>query len=224
MTEEKRELVETDFENLILYGCEAENLDFKPDVIIDGRSYYFSPAQQLSSHICKQQYKEFKLSQSWEHLSATIYIERLISEGGYFSSPKYAPKQCIGVLLFNLDNNQIILRKTNVNTEIHEFHADSKRNMDECFGVQYEIFKYLRDADLIQIHTIERKIRHHQRYTYTITKRKAALKGRFLHFKGYGIQFFIPKADFKCVEGGVVKNKKKEIEKENKKETKWKKN
>lgn len=217
-TEEQRnEMVITELDNLVVNAYEEENLNFNPDVIIDGKQYYFSPAQQLASHICKKNYEEFKLTQEWNHLSASIFLERILVPGGYFSSPKYAPKQCIGVLYYDIDKNQIILRKTNVNTEIHEFHKDDKRQMDECFGISYEIFKYLRDGDLIQIHTIERKVRHQQRYTYTITKLKAVKNGRFLHFKGYGIQFFIPKADFKCVEGSVVKNKKKTIAKENKK-------
>jgi len=211
--EERNQLVIEELDNLVINAYEEENLNFNPDVIIDGRSYYFSPAQQLASHICKKTYKEFRLSQEWNHLSASIFLERLISEGSWFSSPKYAEKQCIGVLLYDIDTNRIILRKTNVNTEIHEFHKDEKRQMDECFGISYEIFKYLRDSDLIQIHTIERKVRHQQRYVYTISKLKAVRNGRFLHFKGYGIQFFIPKADFKCVEGGIVKNKKKAVEK-----------
>lgn len=211
--EERNQLVIEELDNLVINAYEEENLNFNPDVIIDGRSYYFSPAQQLASHICKKTYKEFRLSQEWNHLSASIFLERLISEGSWFSSLKYAEKQCIGVLLYDIDTNRIILRKTNVNTEIHEFHKDEKRQMDECFGISYEIFKYLRDSDLIQIHTIERKVRHQQRYVYTISKLKAVRNGRFLHFKGYGIQFFIPKADFKCVEGGIVKNKKKAVEK-----------
>lgn len=215
MNEEQRnKQVIEELDKLVVYAYEEENLNFSPDVIIDGRSYYFSPAQQLSSHICKKQYEEFRLSQEWQHLSATIYLERILVPGSFFSSPKYAEKQCIGVLLWDIDKNRIILRKTNVNTEIHEFHKDEKRKMDECFGIQYEIFKYLRDSDLIQIHTVERKVRHKQRYIYTISKLKAVRNGRFLHFKGYGIQFFIPKADFKCVESGVVKEtKKKQVKK-----------
>lgn len=204
-----------ELDNLVINAYEEENLNFNPDVIIDGRSYYFSPAQQLSSHICKKTYDEFRLTQEWNHLSSAIYLERVIQKGGWFGSTKYAPKQCIGVLYYDLDKNRIILRKTNVKPEIHEFHKDEKRQMNERFGVSYEIFKYLRDSDLIQIHTIERKVRHQQRYTYTISKLKAVKNGRFLHFKGYGIQFFIPKADFKCVEGEIVKNKKKTVEKEN---------
>ena len=91
--EERNQLVIEELDNLVINAYEEENLNFNPDVIIDGRSYYFSPAQQLASHICKKTYSEFRLTQEWQHLSATIYLERTISEGGWFSSPKYAPKQ-----------------------------------------------------------------------------------------------------------------------------------
>jgi len=209
MDDERNEQVIQELDNLVLYAYEEENLNWNPNIVKNGTSYYYPQAQQLANHICKKNYDEFRLTQEQGFTSAKIFLERVITPGSCFTSAKYAPKQCIGVLLEDIDRNRIILRKTNVNTEIHEFHADTKRNMDECFGVQYEIFKYLRDGDLIQIHTEERKVRHLQRYTYTITKLKAVKNGRFLHFKGYGIQFFIPKADFKCVEGGRVKNKKK---------------
>lgn len=206
----------TELDDIVVNAYEEENLNFSPDVVINGISYFYSPAHQLANHIVKRNYDEFRLSYDEGFTSATIYIERKLQDGTYFSAPKFAPKQCIGVLLYDIEKNQITLRKTNVNTEIHEFHADSKRNMSECFGVQYEIFKYLRDNDLIQIHTIEKKVRHQQRFIYTISKFKAVKNGRFLHFKGYGTQFFIPKADFKCVEGSTVKNKKKAISKDNK--------
>ena len=196
---------------------EKDEIAFTTDVEKDGKQYFQSLAHQLAGHICKKEYEEFRLTCEYHFLSATIYLERILSKGGWFSSTKYDEKKCIGVLLFDIETNRITLRKTNVEPEKHEFHKDEKRQMNECFGVSYEIFKYLRDNDLIQIHTIERKVRHHQRYTYTISKLKAVRNGRFLHFKGYGIQFFIPKADFKCVEGEVVKNKRKAIEKENKK-------
>lgn len=196
---------------------EKDEIAFTTDVEKDGKQYFQSLAHQLAGHICKKEYEEFRLTCEYHFLSATIYLERILSKGGWFSSTKYDEKKCIGVLLFDIDTNRITLRKTNVEPEKHEFHKDEKRQMNECFGVSYEIFKYLRDNDLIQIHTIERKVRHHQRYTYTISKLKAVRNGRFLHFKGYGIQFFIPKADFKCVEGEIVKNKRKAIEKENKK-------
>lgn len=195
------------------------NIDFEPNIVQDGRTAYYPISLQIARFVSNQQYKEFRLSYESNSIGTyvTMYYERLLQDGGYFSSPKYAPKQCIGVLWHDIEANRVMLRKTNVNPEIHEFHADSKRDMCECFGVQYEIFKHLRDNDLIQIHTIERKVRKNQRYVYTITKFKAVKNGRFLHFKGYGTQFFIPKADFKCVEGKEVKNKKKAIAKDSKK-------
>ncbi|MBO4739427.1 MAG: hypothetical protein J5606_07705, partial [Bacteroidales bacterium] len=112
-------------------------------------------------------------------------------------------------LYYEIYFNRITMQKTNVDIEKHEFHKDEKRLMDECFGVQYEIFKFLRDSDLIKIYTVERKVRHKQQFIYIINKLKAVKNGRFLHFTGYGTQFFIPKADFKCFEGKRVTNTKK---------------
>ena len=193
--------------------------EFEPEIERNGTRFVFPVSLQIAQYVSNKDYKEFRLSYESNSVGTcvNIYYEKVVQEGTYFSSTKYAPKQCIGVLIYDIDTNRVILRKTNVNTEIHEFHADSKRNMDECFGVQYELFKYLKDNDLIQIHTIERKVRHQQRFIYTITKFKAVKNGRFLHFKGFGTQFFIPKADFKCVEGQVVKNKKRAISKDSKK-------
>lgn len=191
------------------------NIDFDPNVIQNGSACYYPISLQIARYISSQQYKEFRLSYESNSIGTcvSIFYEKVIQEGGYFSSTKYAPKQCIGVLIHDIETDRVTLRKTNVNTEIHEFHADSKRNMCECFGVQYELFKHLKDNDLIQIHTVERKVRHLQRYIYSITKFKAVKNGRFLHFKGYGTQFFIPKADFKCVEGQRVKGNKKQQKK-----------
>lgn len=185
----------------------AAELVFNPDVVINGQQFFYSPAQQLAKHICSQNYEDYRLSYEEGFTSATIYFEQKIREWSYFASEKYGDKKCIGVLFYDIDTNRIILRKTNVQLETHEFHADEKRGMDDCFGVQYEIFKYLRDPDLIQICTVERCPRHKQNVTYTITKSTAARHGRFLQFKGCGKQFFIPKADFKRTEGKVVKEK-----------------
>lgn len=183
----------------------TEEINYSTTVIKDGKEYFQSLAQQLAGHICKKTYDDFRLSAEYGFTSATIFMERVLSSGGYFSGTKYGEKKCLGVLLYDIEKNQIILRKTNVDTEIHEFHADEKRAMDDCFGVQYEIFKYLRDSDLIHIHAIERKVRHKEKFLYVISKLKAVRNGRFLHFKGYGTQFFIPKADFKCIEQGIYK-------------------
>jgi len=194
---------------------QEQELSLNPNLIIDGKQYYYSPAHQLAKHICKQTYDEFRLTCEYGFTSATIYIERVLQPGGYFSSTKYEPKKCIGVLLCDVETNRLTLQKTNVNPEKHELHKDDKRQMDECFGVQYEIFKYLRDSDLIRICTVERKERHKMNYVYLINKLKAVKNGRFLHFTGYGTQFFIPKADFKCFEGKKVTNKKKKGAKKN---------
>ena len=205
-------------ENQIIQSEQEDELVLNPDVIINGRSYFYSPAVQLAKHICSKTYEGYRLSYEEDFTAATIFFEEILREASYFASAKYGDKKCIGVLLYDCDKNQITLRKTNVNIEVHEFHADKKRGMDDCFGVQYEIFKYLRDPDLIQICAVERCVRHKQNVTYTITKSNAARHGRFLQFKGCGKQFFIPKADFKKTEGKKVKEK--EYKKKAKKEAK----
>lgn len=187
---------------------EEKEINHSTKVIVDGKEYFQSLAHQLAGYICSKKYEEFRLTAEFGFTSATLYIERVLMGGGCFGSAKYSDKKCVGVLLFDVEKNQITLRKTNVNTEIHEFHADEKREMNDCFGVQYEIFKYLRDSDLIHIHTVERKVRHKEKFVYVISKLKAVRNGRFLHFKGWGKQFFIPKADFKCIEKGVYKEPK----------------
>jgi len=196
----------------------SEELNLSPDVEINGRKYWYSPAQQLAAHIVKKYYDGFRLSAEYDFSSAKVFIEYLIKPATEYSFAKYSEKKCIGNLLFDIDTNKIILRKTAVDTEVHEFHKDESRQMDECFGVQYEIFKYLRDSDTIEIHAIERKVRHKEKFIYIISKLKAVRNGRFLHFRGYGVQFFIPKADFKCYAKGRVKESKR------KKEAKCKKN
>ena len=184
----------------------AENeINYTTNVVKDGRQYFQSLAHQLAEFICRKTYEEFRLTADFDFMSATIYLEKIIDPGGYFSSPKYGDKKCIGVILYDIDTNRMTLRKTNVDRRVHEFHADG--NLDDCFGVQYEIFKYLRDSDIIQIHTTEKVVRKNMAFTYRITKMKALKNGRFLHFKGHGTQFFIPIADFKKSEGKPVKKK-----------------
>lgn len=191
-----------------MFEKEEQELNLNPMVVINGREYYCSPAHQLAKHICDKNYDEFRLTCEYGFTSATIFIERILVPGGIFNSTKYGDKKCIGVLLCDVETNRIILQKTNVNPERHELHKDSSRQMDECFGVQYDIFRYLRDSDLIRICTVERKVRHKVNYIYEISKLKAVRCGRFLHFSGYGKQFFIPKAEFKCTEGNKVSKRK----------------
>lgn len=178
-------------------------INYSTDVVVDGKQYFQSLAHQLANHICKRTYEEFRLTCEKGFMSATIFIEKIEQQGGVFVSTKYGEKKCVGVILYDLEKNKMTLRKTNVNRDKHEFHADG--TLDDCFGVQYEIFKYLRDGDIIQIHTTEREGRKQVACKYRITKMKALKNGRFLHFKGHGTQFFIPVADFHKEVGPAVK-------------------
>ena len=195
----------------------AENdINYSTTLIKDGREYFQSLAHQLARYICGKTYDEFRLSgETLGYLNAKIYLEKIITPGTYFSSTKYGEKKCIGAIYYDPDTNRMTLRKTNVDRTIHEFHADG--NLDDCFGVQYEIFKYLRDSDIIEIRTIERVVRKNIEFIYRISKMKALKNGRFLHFKGHGTQFFIPIADFKRIEGKPAKKKKQTNTKDTKK-------
>lgn len=198
-------------EVLNLNPDDSDKIDFNPDIEINGQKWWRSPAQHLAKYITNQHYDGFRYSAEYDFSSAKIFIETQLQKGGFFQSEKWSDKKCIGVLLYDIDKNRITLRKTMVEIDKHEFHKDDKRKMDECFGVQYDIFRYLRDTDLIEIHAIERKVRHKEKFVYIISKLKAVRTGRFLHFKGYGIQFFIPKSEFKCYPKGKVKEKKKKV-------------
>lgn len=198
-------------EVLNLNPDDSDKIDFNPDIEINGQKWWRSPAQHLAKYITSQHYDGFRYSAEYDFSSAKIFIETQVREGGFFQSEKWSDKKCIGVLLYDIDKNRITLRKTMVEVDKHEFHKDDKRKMDECFGVQYDIFRYLRDTDLIEIHAIERQVRHKEKFVYIISKLKAVRTGRFLHFKGYGIQFFIPKSEFKCYPKGKVKEKKKKV-------------
>lgn len=185
---------------------DAQNeIEYSTKIVIDGHDFFQSLAHQLANHVCKKVYEEFRLSAELGFTAATIYIEYLRVPATEYTAARYSEKKCIGVILFDVDNNRMTLRKTNVDRKVHEFHADG--NLDDCFGVQYEIFKYLRDGDVIQIHTVERELRRKAPFVYRITKIKALKNGRFLHFKGHGTQFFIPIADFKREEGKSEKKR-----------------
>lgn len=194
-------------ESLSIENASAENeIQYTTNLVKDGREYFQSLAHQLAKHVTAKTYDEFRLTAEYGFMDAKIYLEKIITPGGYFAAAKYGDKKCIGVVLYDIESNRMTLRKTNVDRTVHEFHADG--DLDACFGVQYEIFKYLRDSDIIQIHTVERVARKNIAFIYRITKMKALRNGRFLHHKGHGTQFFIPIADFKKSEGAPVKKKK----------------
>ncbi|MBR2526518.1 hypothetical protein IKE67_08660 [bacterium] len=182
-------------------------IEYTTTIIQDGREYFQSYAHQLAKHICSKSYSEFELSAEYGFTSAKIFFQS-VDGGSTFEKTRKSPKKCIGNLLFNIDNNEIILRKYNVQREIHEFHKG------ECFGVQYEIFKYLRDCDWIQICTVETVNGKNVKFIYSIKKLKAMKNGKFLHFAGHGTQFFIPVADFSKSTGREIKEVKKKQKKE----------
>lgn len=186
---------------------DSDKIDFETNVIIDGREYWRSPAQHLADYIVKQQYDGFRYSVEYGFSSAEIFVEILKRSGSLFESELWSKKRSLGVLYFDIEKNRIVLRKTIIDVDKHEFYKDKKQT-DECFGVQYDIFRYLRDTDLIEIYAIERKVRHKEKLSYITSKLNAVRSGCFLNIEGYGIQFFIPKSAFKCISKGKVNDKK----------------
>ena len=192
-----------------------DEINYSNKIIVNGYEYFQSLAHQLADFVCQKKYEEYRFSVEYGFLSSKMFLETVIEKGNMFHATKYSEKKCIGVILYDANNNRMILRKTNVDRTIHEFHADG--DLDDCFGVQYDVFKYLRDSDIIQIHPIENVSGVKMNFCYQISKYKALRNGRFLHFKGHGTQFFIPIADFKKSEGTRHKEPKKPRKKSYKK-------
>lgn len=180
-------------EDLNLSTDDTSEIDYSPDVIIDGRSYWRSPAHQVASHICKKTYDDFILSAEYDFSSAKIFMERIIEKPSVFTGGKKSPKKCLGVLYYDTDTDQIKLIKTMVDETVHEFHKDDKRKLDDCFGVHYDIFRYLRDDDLIVFKTIERKVRNKENFVYVVKKNKSRTNGAFLTFQRLGNTIFYSK-------------------------------
>ena len=99
-------------------------------------------------------------------------------------------KKMIGKLVFNPDNNKLVLHKF-INLEKHEMRKTSE------FGINERIFKNLRICDSIVFHL--------KNVCYTITVSKALKVGNYKNFKGsYNseLQFFVKIDDLTKYERG----------------------
>ena len=175
-------------------------IDFSTTVNINGFDFFKSPAHTLASYICNKKYNGFRFSKENGFMNSLLYIEFLVQKGDLFIAEKYSEKKYIGNLLYLIDKDQICFRRDIVKREKIDI------NFDNYFAIQYELFNCLRDTDLIEISTNERKIRHKEEFIYRITKHNALKNG----IKNFGLIFFIPKTDFTC-------RKKEEIQKNSKK-------
>ena len=171
-------------------------IHYSTDIVINGKKYFQSLAHQLAMFLCRQYFAEYRFSAVYGFTSAEMYIENINFQGNVFSPPLFSDKRNVGLLFYDANKNLIVLR-VNANSNSSYFY------------ISYDIFKYLRDSDLVQIHTVEEVCGKKTAYYYTISKLKALRNGHVLYFKGHGTQFFIPVADFRKSDGKIVIEKKK---------------
>lgn len=170
------------------------NFNFQTEIIIDGKSYFHSPAHQLAEFVCKQKYEEFRLTYFKGFTSSNIYIERILSHGGYFISSRFEEKKSLGTLFFDVEKKIMTFRKSEKKSNMYGFQNSDE--LKESFFIHNEIFKYLRSCDVIQILVKERTERRKAEYFYSITKGSALKAGYVKYAAGYGMQFVIPKKAF----------------------------
>ncbi|HIS88904.1 TPA: hypothetical protein IAA87_05745 [Candidatus Avigastranaerophilus faecigallinarum] len=176
----------------------SDKINYSTNKEINGRAYFNSPAQSLADFVCKKEYDSYRFSNRKGFLNSEIFIEKILQKGSIYTPTKYDIKRNIGNLQYDLEKNIIIFQRRIEKPNKKEFKTDF-----DCllyFSIQYEFYQYLRDFDLIEIYTIERKIRHKTNYKYTIKKCAADKNGLKKEIPGYGILFFIPRNDFHCLE------------------------
>lgn len=186
--------------------------------VINGREYDFvyPDSWYLADCICKRQNNDYELTAKKGGFVAEIYKQDKKSISNFYDSEhkvavpdKNKKQQCLGWLIWNPETNQIVFRKTSVDSEKHEYHRE------DCLAVSYDVFSQLRDGDIIQIHGEELDKDGNSIPTiFRIKKYKAAKFGEFKQFIGYGLQYFIPKsAFFKAVDTTKLRMKPKKKKK-----------
>ena len=146
-----------------------------------------SEAHRIAHTVCKREYSDYKLTYEFEFIHAKIFFQ----DKNYFQKKE---QKCIGMLLYDFENDIVTLRKTCFEAEKHEHHQSNS------LAISYDLFKQLRLKDRIEIHE---ETRTGTKYNvYKIGVRKATDKGHFKHYKkeGFELQFFIPREDFEIVE------------------------
>lgn len=171
-----------------------DKINFTTDVVIDGKTYFQSLAHQLAAHVCNKEYDNFRLSFNAGFMHAEIFLEEILIKGGFFYSERLGEKFKIGDITYD------------VNTDRMKFIQQDSNENGEFLSVQYEIFQHLRKFDLIQINTIERKVRHKSLCVYRILKHNALNCGHLVNTEKHGKKFVIPKSKFNC-EIKVIKKK-----------------
>lgn len=162
--------------------------------VIGGKEYdvCYPDSWYIASLVCKEHHDGYVLkcensgfvSKIFMHSKKTVPC-RYDKEDEHCVIDKNA--KCLGWLIWYPETDTVVLRKTQVDTEKHEFHTG------EALAISYDIFKNLRDHDIIQIYANTKdKDGNTVPMIYKIKKYKAAKVGDFKHFGEHGLQYFIP--------------------------------
>jgi len=170
--------------------------------VIHGHEYTvcYPDSWYIADKTCKEHHDDYELTCKKEGTVAVIYMSEKVKKASWFDKDDVhittsKTQKCLGWLLWDINTDTVVLRKTQVDSELHEFHKG------DCLAISYDIFKNLRDHDIIQIHgDYTDKDGKVTPMIFRIKKYKAAKLGDFKNFTGYGLQYFIPKDAFWKVE------------------------
>lgn len=190
---------------------ENDTIQYSTTVIHNGQEYFQSPAHQLANHICKKEYENFRFSWKKGFTSSKIFIQQIIEKGSLYCYSKFSKKKFAGEIIYDLQNDRMTLTKSVEKFEIRKISMNGR--FEDFFSVHNEIFKHLRDEDVIQINTVEREIRKKIACKYLIKKKNALTNGKIILDEGFGNYFFIPVSDFYRIKEKYVRETKKQFRK-----------
>jgi len=167
------------------------------DIKKNGYSFFYSPAYQLGKNIERNEEK-YKISYEAKWLGIEVYAQQVIYKASWFNpTRRLGDKIKIAVVDYDIDNDRMI----------YKVSEDVKRNSD-AFRLDLSIVKALREADLIQIKTIERDVRHKAWITYTISKLNLQESLYRTEPGVFGESLIVLKSVFKREVGSLVKKQK----------------
>ncbi|MEI7474716.1 MAG: hypothetical protein WCK67_08040 [bacterium] len=164
------------------------------ELSISNYKFVESQAHRIAHTICSKEYNGYTLTCEFDFMHAKVFFQSK-------SYLKNTEQKCIGMLLYDFENDIITLRKTCFEADKHEHHKSNS------LAVSYDLFKHLRIKDRIEIHEVSRVSKKCN--IYKIGVRKATDKGQFRHYQkeGYELQFFIGREHFRVEEQKVRKTK-----------------
>lgn len=180
---------------------------------INGHEYdvCYPDSWYIADRICKEHHDGYTITNEREGWVAKVFMQKMEKVQSWFDKEDShvtlgKVKKCLGWLIWDPETDVVTLRKTQVDSELHEFHTG------DCLAISYDVFKNLRDQDIIQIHgDYTDKDGKVTPMIFRIKKYKAAREGDFKHFGEHGLQYFIPKDAFwKDIDKTKMKTKKAE--------------